>query len=248
MTERIEAVRAGFWRRAGALLVDAIIVVVLLELATVIAFQMSNGRVQLAEDGFRALDCTTLAAPPPDVPALSFKPNETRRCRATIFGWPIAHTLIVSDKAKDGSVDSETRFAVDKSGRLIPGIFLDFLWLPLLIGLRLWRDRADASPGRQAVNTHIAITSTGADRASALNKRDALFALPWLPVVLFELWSVVFGTIETTDRDLDITKSLNSIAAIVLLVVAVIPIIRKRDAFYDRWAGTAVVRDRQPKG
>lgn len=246
MPERREAVRAGFWRRFGALLVDTIIVTVVLELVAVIAFQTSSGRVQLTE-GFRTHNCTTLAATPPDLPALPFVPNESRLCSATIFGWPIARTLDVRLKGKDGSVDSETLFAADEDGRPIRAIFLDWLWIPMLILFRLWRDRDVGSPGRLAVNTHLAIRSPGSNAASAINKRYALFALPWLPLVLFELWIVLFGTIETTDSDLDITKSLNSLAALVLIIAAAIPIVLRRDAFYDRFAGTAVMRDNPPK-
>ncbi|WP_375464473.1 hypothetical protein [uncultured Methylobacterium sp.] len=56
--------RAGFRRGTGALLLDGLRVAVALQVAAVIAFPRSNGRIQ-ATAGFEHVSCQRLTALPP---------------------------------------------------------------------------------------------------------------------------------------------------------------------------------------
>jgi hypothetical protein len=225
-------------------LVDAIVVVLLLQVVAIFAFQLSNGRVQLTH-GVRVKDCTAVTSLPAGMAVPSFTPNYMTSCRSTIFGWPFARTVEVGRKAQDAALLTEisVTVAVDEDGRVIDAFFLDWLVLPLLLVFRWWLDRGDASPGRHATNIHIE-TASGERPARNLAKRYALFGLIWLPMTLFEAWSGIFGGIANWERDLEVQGSLSTLTLIALIATVVIPIVRRRDTFYDRWAGTAVVRDK----
>lgn len=172
MTEQPETVRAGFWRRVLALLVDCIVVILLLQILAML-FQASNGRV-------------------------------------------------------------------------IQAFSLDWLFLPLLLVMRWLMDRDVGSPGRLAVNTRLALRFT--DSRAPFAKRYALFALIFLPAYAVEAWWTAFGDFRNETLDFAIAAAVSALTLGVLLIGVVIPIIRGRDAFYDRRAGTMVVRDKQTKG
>ena len=73
------------------------------------------------------------------------------------------------------------------------------------------------------------------------------FTLIFLPAYAVEAWWTVFGDFQNAELDFAIAATVSTLTFIVLLIAVVIPIIRRRDTFYDRWSGTAVVRDKQPK-
>ena len=71
LTDSVEFERGGFWRRALALMIDAIIVSVILQLLGFALYPLSKGRVQFVS-GIALLYCDKLDAVP-----------EACRCRPT---------------------------------------------------------------------------------------------------------------------------------------------------------------------
>lgn len=94
--------RAGFWRRAVAFFVDALVVALPMQVLVIALFAMTDGNVQ-SRFGIYGTACTALPAlpivPTPPPPA---DYNSIVECRFTLAGFDMARTLTVSKVTLDG--------------------------------------------------------------------------------------------------------------------------------------------------
>jgi hypothetical protein len=236
--------RAGFWRRTGAFVVDFVIIAVLLQLIAILAFGASHGRVQTA-GGVFARHCDRLTSLPAGL-AVPFTPNFALHCTHTLFGRPTWNAIVAGRQTQHGgaiTVVSDT-FMLDVDNALTRGLDLDHVALLALLILR-WAFDAGlrGSIGRRLCGIRLrAAPSTASDSGQLrIIVRYAVFGLPYVPLILVQIggglflpnvladaWTRLYGMVGT------------GVVALVAMVVAAVQIIRKRDAFYDRVAGTMV--------
>jgi uncharacterized RDD family membrane protein YckC len=247
LTDSVEFERGGFWRRALALAIDLAAICLVLELATLALFPLTNGRLQFS-GGMFAEHCQELASVPEGLSvAAEFGANSITDCRNSLMGLPASRVLSVSRITRDGTVTKVVTigYLLDAEGKPTRGLPLDVLMLPLLLALRFGFDRRRGSPGRRLCRIRLA---NGADGewpppASAVKRRYVALALPLLPFWTWSAYAALFPGPELAFTSL---FWLCSIAAGLPLLIAALQvldsIIHRRDTYYDRFANTCVLR------
>ncbi len=254
----VEFVRGGFWRRVLAVFIDLMAVGVVLQLAALVLFPLSNGRLQFSGGPFYAISCQKLAAVPEGVPIpAEFNANSITDCRQSLFGLPTSRTLGVSRVTRDGAVTkvAQIRHMLDAEGKPAGGLPLDILVLPLLLGFRFALDRGRGSLvggslvrgslGRRICRIRLSSGSDGhyPPPAPSVSRRYAALALPLAPAWIWSAYAALFPGQELLGTSLYwLFWAGAGVPLLVAALVAADSIIRRRDAFYDRFAGTRVLR------
>src|SRR4051794_35411605 len=121
MADVVSDARTGFWRRAAACIVDGCIVGLALQALALVAFPLTEGRVQ-AGGGVNVRTCKRLGSPPAglEVPA-EFQANFAVECVSTLFALPTGRTATVGRITKEGSLTKTVSLTVmvDREGRVV---------------------------------------------------------------------------------------------------------------------------------
>jgi hypothetical protein len=247
------AAAAGFWRRALALCLDYMCVMLALFVAAAMLFQVTGGRVQYAD--WPAVTQCKIGPPvhrdmaPPD-----FQPTFEAQCETSLLRIPVGRTMTLGTVSQEGPVRKSLRvtLAVDDAGHPIFILPLSVLALPMLFFMRWFADSRGGTPGRIATRIRLSTRSSqmldGAGRAQ-LARRYGLFALPLIPNWLILSWGTLFPVIGLNHFSLWNTGIISSaLLSLGAGIWAAIDVIRRRDAFYDRAAGTSVLRLQQQGG
>jgi hypothetical protein len=242
--------RGGFWRRAAALWFDLFLVGLVLLIATTLAYELSGGRLQASPQlgVITHSECVSLAALPAGIDAPpAFGATYGRDCISDVFGYPVSHQIAIGRETDDDGVttDESVTFTVDKLGRPVRLPTLDLLVLPATIAWRCWLDRRKGSPGRRIFAVRVSLGGTEAIPASPgrLAKRYGAFALIFAPAWLVALYEDFSPGFAVSDQTWPV--GLGAVAVMALLVLAaVVAIVRRNESFYDRFAGTSVMRVR----
>jgi hypothetical protein len=160
--DSIEYERSGFWRRLVALLIDAVAVAFILQLAAFAAFPLSHGHVQF-KGGLVALTCNKLEKVPDGVSVPDdFAPTSITHCRHGLFGLTSSRTLMITRTNYDGPITTTRQIIrmLDAEGKLASVVSLDFLFVPLLLALRFAFDLGRGSPGRRICRLRLATASS----------------------------------------------------------------------------------------
>jgi len=248
LTDSVECMRGGFWRRALAVFIDLIAISALLQVVALVLFPLTHSQVQFSGGPLYGLNCQKLPSVPDGVSIPpEFNANSVTDCQQSLQGLTTARTLRVSRITKDGAVTkvAQIRQRLDADGKPIPGLPLDIFVLPLFIALRFALDRAGGSIGRRICRLRLSNASDGQylPPTTAVSRRYAAQALPLAPAWIWSAYAALFPGQEllgTTPYWL-----LWAVTGIPLLIAALFAadsIIRRRDAFYDRFAGTRVLR------
>jgi hypothetical protein len=259
-TNSVEGVRGGFWRRALAVFIDLIAISAVLQVAALVLFPLTNGHVQFSGGPLHGLTCQKLASVPKGVSIPpEFNANSITDCQQSLLGLPTARTLRVSRITRDGAVTkvAQIRQRLDADGQPTPGLPLDLFVLPLLIAVRFALDRiggslAGGSLGRRICRIRLSNGSDGQypPPTTAVSRRYAALALPLAPAWIWSAYAALFpgqALLGTTPYWLFWAGT--GIPLLIAALVAADSIIRRRDAFYDRFAGTRVLRlDRKNAG
>lgn len=239
--------RAGFWRRAAAFVLDGLIVGLALQCVAVIAFPLSNARIQ-ASSGIEHISCRKLPAPPPGIPIpIDFGANFATDCRWSILGFNTAHTITVGRSTREGSTTKTLSVTVlaDDQGLPIRGLSLDLLFVPLFVLMRLLFDGQRGSPGRRLCGIRV-LKPSGTEfdppPRAALYVRYLVFALPSVPMWLSSIYGGLFPGFALLEGPFVPIVIGSSALSGVAIIWALIAIIRGRDAFYDVAAATVVRR------
>jgi uncharacterized RDD family membrane protein YckC len=241
----IQLERAGVWRRLAALLIDTIAITVLLQLLALGLYPLSHGRIQFA-GGAYALSCSKLDKTPEGVPIPpDFNANSIVDCQQTVFGLTSARILHVARITREGAFTRTVQIArtLDADGVPVAAFSLGLLSLPLLIGWRLGFDLGRGSPGRRVCRIRVAGASDGRPPSTAAAcRRYALLFIVFSP---FPIWSI--SEIAWPDMAVDpgwvFWVALASYCpALIVLLQAWRAAFRREDPWYDRFAGTCVVR------
>jgi hypothetical protein len=248
LTDSVECMRGGFWRRALAVFIDLIAISALLQVVALVLFPLTHGQVQFSGGPLYGLNCQKLPSVPDGVSIPpEFHANSVTDCQQSLLGLTTARTLRVSRITKDGAVTkvAQIRQRLDADGKPIPGLPLDIFVLPLFIALRFALDRAAGSIGRRICRLRLSIASDGQylPPTTAVSRRYAAQALPLAPAWIWSAYAALFPGQEllgTTPYWL--LWAGTGIPLLIAALFAADSIIRRRDAFYDRFAGTRVLR------
>jgi len=248
LTDSVEFLRGGFWRRAVALFIDLVAVVAVLQVTALALFPLSNGHVQFSAGLLYALNCEYLESVPEGLSiSVEFDANSIADCQQSLLGLPTSRALSVSRITRDSAVTkvAQIRHMLDAEGKPASGLPLDILILPLLIALRFALDRIGGSIGRRICCIRL---SNGLDGqypppAASMKRRYAALALPLAPVWIWSSCAALFPGSELVDPRLYWLCWVGTgIPLLIAALAATDSIIRRRDAFYDRIAGTSVLR------
>jgi uncharacterized RDD family membrane protein YckC len=222
--------RGGFWRRFGALVVDAFIIAIGLQLLGIAAFAVSGGHVQ--SNIVHIVFVYRLDAIPPglSIPP-EFHANYVYDNVNTLFGLPTGRWMEISQEPQPhpGS-NVYLAVPVDAYGKPLSGNWLDLQWLLILalLGFRIGCEREHGqTTGKRLMRVRVVQIVPETGRFSAAAKRNLAFFLPiqFFPLAIIggPLWLVLIGFAVFG-------------GAIVWQIVS------RRDTYYDKAAGTAVVR------
>src|SRR6267154_2933815 len=248
LTDSVECVRGGFWRRALAVFIDLIAISALLQVVALVLFPLTHGQVQFSGGPLYGLNCQKLASVPEGVSIPpEFDANSVNDCQQSLLGLPTARTLWVSRITKDGAVTkvAQIRHRLDAEGKPTPGLPLDIFVLPLLMALRFALDRAGGSIGRRICRIRLSNGSDGRTPppTTSVSRRYAALALPLAPAWIWSAYAALFPGQELLGTTLYwLFWAGTGIPLLIAALLAADSIIRRRDAFYDRFAGTRVLR------
>lgn len=240
--------RGRFLRRAAALLIDIVVVGIIVQLLGLAAYPLTNGYVQ-TNGVVRHSQCNVDRVAPPGVTVrLAFEPTYFTHCRIGLFGFEMARTLTVGrvDRVEwplIGMVNYTQSFAVmvNRDGRIIPGVTIDLLVFPLLLLYRIvFERRYGAALGKWMLQQRVVGQTTRALASiDYVILRNLVFALPFLPLTVLAVWPTTSGVQSTP---LWIIFGTAIACVVIAFIVAAIQIVRRRDTFYDRRAGTTVIQ------
>lgn len=242
--------RAGFWRRFLSALLDVTIVGAPFQIVVAILFAATAGHVQVTNSGFVVKSCHGRAAIPAGLsPPPPHDANFATDCVYSFFGAPTGRTLFVGRTEKQGTVTKTVfrTYMVDAAGEPVQGVSVDIYvllaLLAYLIGLTTTQGRTlgDRMVRIRAIDVAHPLATGVPWRKAAL--RYAAMTTGYLPVLALLLAVAVTGDVE----DMVIgPMAYGLIAGLIISAIWVLTLIvqiaRKRDPFYDRWAGTAVIR------
>jgi uncharacterized RDD family membrane protein YckC len=243
--------RAGFWRRALAILIDLALITLIVTVAGVLLFGLTDGRVRISVALIDVTRCSNvdpqrlvLANPPP------FHITDARRCTKSFLGLVHDRTLQVDEVTRSGTITYRRgmTYPVDADGRVVQASYIDTLIFVLFVGYVLWLEwRFGQTLGKRIM--HIRVQSLGGgpiDFAQAV-KRSVIRFLPWpvllLPIVLLSAFGANVFFAFVPGAVLWILALVAIVAALIYAVNFVQTTRRRELPWHDRWAATEVVRD-----
>jgi uncharacterized RDD family membrane protein YckC len=245
--------RGGFWRRAGAFIIDVLLITVPFQIAVAALYPMTDGAIQMSSGIVMSLcqnrtNVVTLPAgldPPPPTGA-----NYTSTCRASFFGFETARWLTVGRETREGAITRKVwrTYPLDRQGRLTKAYVVDWIaYLALFLYLVALEHRLGATLGKQWLGLRV-IDIRQMDRSGIpLGKAFARNLLLWIGaypmlVALLVAWLVGSGLEGLMSGGFFSWFMAAGLLGFAILVWIVVAVARKHDPVYDTIAGTAVVR------
>ena len=243
--------RAGFWRRAGSLTLDYFIITIPLQVLAVVLYAYSDGRIQSSFGGFpfqvcrlfNADDAARVASQLPTAPVPEW--NYAQECSTTFFGWTHARAHVFGKLTQVPGMTTNIwqRYPVNVGSSKPPVdwgwvssvIFTAYLYVALLL--------FGKTIGMRLTKTRLITTSEPTRRGVAFWRilyRSLLVSLPGVPL------AIAFAYAASQ------ASSISSVPLYVLVAFGIAigfwlwilrALILKQDPYYDRVAGTAVIRE-----
>jgi len=264
--------RAGFWRRAVCEFIDVTCVIVMLQIAGVLAYGLTGGVIQSRAGVAMKLSCSD--AKIPDVvleetyytvgATAGISPQAPGRllCELSAFGLPQARWITVTQlsderfhkiyvsKGRATPMTSRDQ-AIDAQGRNAPYYLnLGHLLIPLFW---LWRilveGKGNRTPGRRIMRIRLMTQDESAPTYGRIAERYAYQAGPSVLMGLIMVLS--FLAMSSYLRQNQASSISDFIPAMIVLSLPVLAtsiwvlfdVIKRRDTYYDRAAGTCVIAD-----
>jgi uncharacterized RDD family membrane protein YckC len=243
--------RAGFWRRALAILIDLALIAFISTITGVLLFGPTDGRIRVGSALIDFTRCSrvdpqqlTLPDPPP------FHITNADRCTKAFFGIVHDRILRVAEITHSGAT-TYTRwmtYPVDADGHVTKAFYTDYLTLIVLVAYVLLLEwRYGWTLGKRVM--HIRVQSLGGGPITFIQAviRSAVRFLPWplfaLPFILplFTSYEAFFAFAASTTAKMLILVTF--IAALVFIANYVAATCRRKLPCDDRLAGTEVVRN-----
>jgi uncharacterized RDD family membrane protein YckC len=253
-TPRIEAAtelpRAGFWRRWLAILIDTIVVMIPFQILAAVLFAMTAGMIQMDSGLFRSCEVGKtipqgLDPPPPH------DSNSMSVCRISFFGATTGATLTVGrvTRSQNNTTTVSQGYMLDKDGTPIHGRSIDWIvqlaFCAYLVGL-VWK--TGRTVGSRIVGVRIIDTADPAAPGVPLGKTIGRYlaimigAVPAFALLIYQYATRGGDADSMFTGDFFRWFSYAGVLGGLWAIVLIVQIARKRDPFYDRLAGTAVVK------
>lgn len=247
MNSAAPSLRARFWRRVFALVIDACAVGAVIAAIGIPLFSLTDGRIRVSSMLVDYSTCSTAAVPEGLDLLVDFKVTHVRRCTRSFFGIVHDRTLTVSQVTRSGSV-TYTRsitFSADADWRPTQAFYLDYLSIFILVIYRIVLEwRFGATLGKDTLYMRVQPVGGGAMTAAAAVKRTLMCFIPVYP---FMLAAVPLMALSPTN----IVAPLNYFYVFLFVGVAltvvfglnfILAVRRANLPWHDRWAGTEVIR------
>ncbi|MEP6566574.1 MAG: RDD family protein [Mesorhizobium sp.] len=246
--------RAGFWRRFGALLCDAALVLIPLQIVVAILFAQTNGAIQ-GSFGLQTTRCSPLDVLPEGLqPAPPDGFNSIQDCRISLFGLVTEHNLVVAKTTVTGNSKTSIyqSYSLDANGKPRGGA-LDVTWIALLSLLAymvLMEWSSGATFGKRATGIRVVDAGDpsriGIPVGKAVLRQIAMWigALPVLIVQIGALFLIKEAAqLEAliASRSYILLVVVGGLIAFAWVIWILVSLVKKRDPIYDRLAKTAVV-------
>jgi uncharacterized RDD family membrane protein YckC len=239
-------VRAGFWRRWFACLIDLITIWVPFQLIVPVLFVVTSGHIQMTSPLNKTVCSAIETVPDGLVPPPPAGLNLARECNAYFFGAQTARVLQVGPATKEGTttnIDWLT-YGLDRDGRpIISGVGEWIMILALIAYLVATETRTGATLGKYAMGIRVIDAAAPAGPTVPLRK----IALRYLVMLIGFVWIFFAPSYSRFDESVssrlyDFVFSAGVLVLLAWITFVNVQIARKRDPLYDRMAGTAVVR------
>ncbi len=245
------AATAGFWRRAVALIIDCVLVLLVLQALAIGLYGATGGRVQ-SEGLFRVTECHW----PPREADVTFPLGELKApdhitslkqkvCRASLFGMDQAHYLVASALEDYGGlkVTSSATILLDDAGRAVRVLWLDALFLPLLVLFRVLGERSSGqTPGKRVTGIRV-MGAGGLPSTGESLKRNLWLLVPQLSShALLALVTLASPNLVMLSSTVPVIAGALAIVGFVWIVMLMFQAVSRRTAIHDGFAGTSVVR------
>ncbi len=245
MAEVTTLQRAGFWRRLGSAAIDIIVIAILLQLLTMVLFPLSGGRIQ-GSGVVSATACEELSGIPAGITLRAgFQPDKSGICERNWLGVTLSRSAIFVQRTTQGVLTTTTTYAypLNSQGAAVHALYTDWLGWPVWLLLRWWLDSRGRSFSRKIMRIRLSSAvlpdSTPPDRA--VTKRYLVFALPFTLAWVFQICAGLFPEYLLDGPSAYWTWTVGpGLLTLIAALAAAGSMIRKRDTFYDRPAGTCV--------
>lgn len=246
--------RAGFWRRLGALLCDAALVLIPLQVVVGILFALTGGAIQ-GNFGFQTTICGSLDTLPDGLrPAPPEGFNSIQDCQLSFFGLVTARKLVVAKVTVAGNSRTAVfrNYSLDANGSPREGAF-DATWvaiLALLAYMACMEWRFGETFGKRATGIRVVDAGNpariGIPPGRAMLRQLAIYG-GLLPLLLVEIVTVLFvgdaARLEAlvTSPSYILLLVIAGLAGLAWAIWILVSLARRHDPIYDRLAKTAVV-------
>jgi len=246
----IELPRAGFWRRWLAIVIDVIIVMLPFQIVAAVLFAMTAGMIQMDTGFFSSCvagkDIPQALDPPPPHDS-----NYMRVCRISFFGAPTGAVLTVARVTHEGNTTTSVSqaYMLDKDGTPVHGTSIDLIYqlafLAYLFGM-IWKTGTTLG-ARVAKMRVIDVANPGAPgvpprKVIVRYLAMVIGAVPVIALYIYQLATVGGSADAMFTGSFFRWFAFAGALWVLWVLVLIVQVARKRDPWYDRLAGTAVVR------
>lgn len=245
------ASRAGFWRRVLAFVIDLALCALVVTVAGVLLFGLTDGRVRV---GTALIDVNRCIQIDPQRIEVRLPPQfnvtAAEQCTKSFFGIVHDRTLRVAQVTQSGST-TYTRaitYPVDADGRPTRAFYVDYLtWVLLVAYVLLLEWRRGQTLGKRLMRIRVKSLRGGPITFAQAVKRSVIRFLPWPLFWLPFMLPLMFGE----NSFFAFATSGEAVVLMVIMVIAFLIFVgnfaqrtrRHELPWDDRWAATEVVRD-----
>ena len=246
--------RAGFWRRLWAFVVDLLLICVPLQIVVAALYPVTNGKIQMSS-GISFNLCNSnvsLANLPAVVNPPSMHANAAAICRSSFFGLETARWLTVSRVTQEGAVTKtfSIYYRLDRDNKVAQVYAVDWVaFVGIFIYLVSLERRLGTTLGKRLLGLRV-IALREADRTGipfgAAVLRNIFLWIGCYPLLIVLLGAYVLGlwNVEGFMSGGIFSWFMGSgLVGFAIYMWIVVEVARKRDPIYDLIARTAVVRD-----
>jgi hypothetical protein len=244
-----ELPRAGFWRRFAGNIIDTIVVFIPFPIIGAVLFAVTAGTVQL-DSGISSCEQGTaipqgLNPPPPH------DSNYMQVCRFSLLGATTGAVLTVArvTRNQNSTTTVSEGYMLDKDGNPVNGKSIDWIFqlalVAYLIGM-FWK--TGRTVGCRAMRMKLIDTrnlaAVGVPLGKAIGRYVAMFlgAVPALALLLYGFVTVGHNADALFTPQFFQWFMYAALIGGIWAIVLIVQVARKRDPYYDRMAGTAVVK------
>jgi uncharacterized RDD family membrane protein YckC len=242
--------RGGFWRRWVSTIIDLIIVALPFQALAAILFSMTAGTVQM-DGGFINTCSVSRSVPAALDPPPPHDSNFSRVCHFWFFTAKIGGVLTVGRTTQDGAVTTTVTqgYMLDSNDKPIKGFDLDWIvWLALVTYLVAMIWKSGRSLGDRVVKLRVIDVVNPTAQEVPLRKAFLRYVAMLIGAAPVFALLISRRLMEGNDADAMFTSGFapwfigTGLIAAVWMIVLIVQVALKRDPYFDRLAGTAVIR------